>query len=187
MIITENKIQLQKYRHTDTGEDVFTVEGYACHFNQANLNREIVDENSFKRFFEVLNERHIMPIFDYDHTGKVIGAWDSITSDENGLYVKGHIYKNIAFVRDELAPLIENGDLSYLSTMGFASGIEDRGNSYYVGNFELLAISLVEIPADMTAYVEISSNGAKIERHEYQPKPDKPQPKLITNNLILFI
>jgi phage head maturation protease len=99
--------------------------------------------------------------------------------------VKGHIYKNIGFVKNELAPLIEAGNLSYLSTMGFANKISERDNGYFVEDFELLAISLVNIPADMDAYVKITSNGEVLQRNEYNgPKPKKKE--TLTNKILLI-
>lgn len=183
MILLKNRRNLESVLHS-TDTDIYTVEGYACHFDRPNLNNEIVSADSFSRFFDILNEKHIMPYFDYDHYGTIIGAWDSIVADKNGLYVKGHIYKNIGFVKNELAPLIEAGNLSYLSTMGFANKISERDNGYFVDDFELLAISLVNIPADMDAYVTITSNGEVLQRNEYVPQPNKKEK--LTNRILLI-
>lgn len=139
-----------------TNGNIYVVEGYACHFNVPNLNGEIVTPEVFEPFFRILEANHVMPYFNYDHGGTLIGGWDDIVADEVGLKVRGHIYRDIAFVKENLSPLIEGGELAHLSTEGFICEAFPAEDGYNVGEFELIGISLVPMPADMRAKVTIT-------------------------------
>lgn len=146
------------------------VEGYACHFNVRNHNGEIVTAESFGNWLDEMSEGGQKPVFNYNHdNNRVIGGWDSIEADETGLLVRGHINTDVAFVRDELLPLIEAGDLSHLSTEGWACGeYDEKQNAYVCDQFQLTAIALVALPADFAAKADI---------HNKLRKPEGETPK----------
>lgn len=156
----ENKIRILNSLRANAIEregNILRVSGYACHFNAVNHNGEIVTAASFTEWLEHLKESDMKPMFTYNHeSNKLIGGWDEITPDETGLFVRGHINTDVAFVRDELLPLIESGDLTYLSTEGWAKGAEDA-DGYRCDEFNLTAISLVALPADFDATASFNS------------------------------
>lgn len=134
------------------------VSGYACHFNSVNHNGELVTADSFAGWLQHLADNGKKPTFTYNHdSNKLIGGWDEMTADETGLFVRGHINTDVAFVRDELLPLIEAGDLACLSTEGWASGeYDDERKAYVCDTFMLTAISLVALPADFDANISLN-------------------------------
>lgn len=152
-----NAFRLNKVEKQD---NILNIEGYACHYNTRNHNYEVVTADSFTEFLNELSKDGLKPVFTYNHNSDiVIGGWDEFTSDDTGLYAKGHINTDVAFVRDNLLPLIEGGDLSHLSTEGWADGYwDEKRDAFVCSQFMLTAISLVALPADFSAKAEISRN-----------------------------
>lgn len=168
---------LNAYRinRSERDGDTLKIEGYACHFGTVNGNGEVVNKESFDGFLEALKENDLKPTFNYNHNDdKVIGGWDSIAADETGLYVKGHLTMT-AFVRDELLPLIEAGDLSHLSTEGWANGHwSEELNAFVCDEFLLCGIALVALPADFKAKADIHNHmNVKVAETPQKPKYKK--------------
>lgn len=140
--------------------NTMTVEGYACHYNKVNHNYEIVTAECFTDWLAAMDKDGLKPVFTFNHNADcIIGGWDEFTSDDTGLFAKGHINTDVAFVRDNLLPLIEGGDLSHLSTEGWADGYwDEKRDAFVCSQFMLTAISLVALPADFSAKAEISRN-----------------------------
>ena len=172
-----NNIRLDR-ANVITDGDTIRVSGRACHFGTANHNGEIVTEESFADFFNELSNGGQMPIFNYQHDAlHIIGGWDKVYSDAEGLLVEGHLTKT-AFVRDEIIPLMESGDVFSLSTEGWGSDITvNEDNTYNVGKFLLTGISLVALPADFGA--NVSTNALLLERRAKENAIRKNKRKLI--------
>lgn len=152
-----NALRLTKTHTASDNADLLIVEGYGCHFNSVNGNREVVTSESFKDFFDELKRGGQMPYFNYQHNPEqIIGGWDSIEADDKGLLCRGHLNKRVALVRDTVLPLVESGDLAGLSTEGYAMGWYDEdANIWHAEKFMLLGISLVSLPADFAAEMVI--------------------------------
>lgn len=154
--------------HEDSG--ILRVSGYCCHFGKANHNGEVVVADSFSKWLEHLSESDMRLPLNYNHdSDRQIGGIDSLKADDKGLWMEAHINTEVAFVRDELLPLIKGGDLSYLSTEGFISNVKGNDDgSYTVGCFALTAVALVALPADFSAKPTINSakpkEGAKFRK-----------------------
>ena len=132
------------------------IEGYFCHYNKPNLNREIVDENSFGEFFKLYGEKKVVPALNYDHTNSLIGGVDGIEKRSDGLWLNAHLNRNVALVRDMLEPCIMSGDINSFSSEGYIVGgwdgiTELNDGNYYVKNFLLTAVAVVAVPADPDA------------------------------------
>ena len=132
--------------------DRLNISGYACKFNEMNLNSELVDSKSFNTFFTLYNSGKLKPYCNWEHTDTTIGGIDGIESDTNGLFVKAHLTKSVAIVRDMIAPLVMSGDLNSFSTEGRIlngySGLMQLPNGgYYVKDFILVGVSVVRQPA----------------------------------------
>lgn len=136
------------------------IEGTIAHYNRANLNRERVDSKSFDKFFELYNANKLRPRLNYEHTDQVIGGVDEIVSFDDCLYMKAHLSKNVAIVRDTIIPLIESNDLTSFSTEGYVdyNDIEEfNDGTYYVKNFMLTGVSIVSCPADWEAKFSLTN------------------------------
>ena len=154
-----NNILLGNYRITNAiqNENKFEIEGYICHFNVANLNREIVDKKSFDKFFQMMENKQIKPKLNYNHTDNIIGGINKIDVVEDGLFMKAYINRDVAIVRDMIEPNIRSGEIDSFSTEGYVPGgydgiVTNRDGSYYVKDFIITAVSVVsKIPADPNA------------------------------------
>lgn len=136
----------------DSNDDKVYIEGYAAHYgNEANLNMERVDSDSFNKFFEMYNEKKLKPYLNYNHDNdKQVGGIDELESRKEGLWIRSHLNLRLPFVKDWILPLIEGGDLKSFSTEGYAYDIVylESDDTYYIGNFILTAVALVQTPAD---------------------------------------
>lgn len=201
-LVALNALSLERdgIKRSDDGKRTY-ITGYACHFNTPNHNKEVVTEDSFREFFADLENGGQMPIFNYQHGLDIIGGWDEIVSDENGLIVTGHLVNDVALVRDTILPLLNDGVLNSLSTEGFIdyNDIEDvfdeNGNwQYYTAHkFMLTGISLVGLPADFGATVDIQQNALLLQRKQHTqssvdnaPVEQKPIKKKSLINPYLF-
>lgn len=132
------------------------IEGYACHFLQENLNREVVDASSFDDFFGLYNSGKLKPRLNYNHSDTLVGGIDGLEVRERGLYMRAHLNTDIAIVRDMIAPCVLAGDINGFSTEGFVTnGYDDivthKDGSYFVKSFMLTGVSVVSTPADWDA------------------------------------
>lgn len=155
-----NALKLTNTRASKDDDNLLIVEGYGCHFNSVNGNREVVTEQSFTDFFDELKAGGQMPYFNYQHDATaIIGGWDEIKADAEGLYCVGHLNKRVALVRDTILPLVESGDLAGLSTEGYAMGWYDsQKDIWHAEKFMLLGISLVSLPADFAAQMVVKND-----------------------------
>lgn len=149
-----------KIENSKDSEDKLYFTGYCCHFNSANLNSEIVDENSFNTFFEMYNNKKLIPIVNYNHdNNQIIGGVESIISDKTGLYMEAYLSKGVKINDEMIIPNVINGTLTGLSTEGYIldNYIEERGDNYYVPGFLLTAIAVTPHPADFNAHLSLNS------------------------------
>ena len=151
----ENKIYFNniKITNAESDGDIGRIAGYAAHWYNENMNNERVNSASFDKFFTLMESGKIEPTINYNHdSNMVIGKIDALDRDDKGLYMLAHINKKIAFVRDTLWPLIEDGDMTGLSTEGFIESSQDiewlNDDTYYVKSFILTSVAITPIPAD---------------------------------------
>lgn len=144
--------------------DKTIIEGYAAHFGDANLNDERVDSSSFDTFFTMYGQGKIKPFINYNHQiDKQIGGVDSLVTDSTGLYITAHLNNALPFVKDWVIPNIEAGDLRSFSTEGFIGGgydgiIEYEDGTYFVKDFILTAVAVVQTPADWKSEFSIAND-----------------------------
>ena len=143
----ENAVESEKF---------LNIDGYACHWNVRNLNDEIVDSNSFDKFFQMYEEGKLKPALNFNHGELIIGGIDTIERRDEGLYISCHLNKDVRECRDTIIPNILANDISGFSTEGYVvDGIDgvdfNDDGSYYVRNFLLTAVAVVSTPADWDA------------------------------------
>lgn len=161
----ENTIYISnlKIENYSNESDRLNLEGYCCHWYRPNLNSERVDKNSFNMFFEMYNEGKIKPYINFNHNSEqIIGGVDELTTDERGMYLKGHLNRGIKINDEMLIPNIVAGNISGFSTEGQIidgyNGIDEKDDgTYYVRNFLLTAIAVTPTPADWDAKFSFNS------------------------------
>ena len=131
------------------------ISGYACHWNVANLNGEIVNKDSFNSFFSLYSNNRLTPSLTWEHLDTVIGGIDELSCDDAGLVMKAHINKDVKICNEMIIPNIIAGDINSFSTEGYIlngmNGITEKEDGYYVHDFILTAVSIVRTPADYDA------------------------------------
>lgn len=172
-----NGIQIENAKESD---DRLNIEGYACHFNSVNMNSEVVNEDSFKYFFELYNAKKLVPKLNYNHTQTIIGGVDDIISDKTGLYMTAHVNRGVKICDEFIIPNIIQGDISQFSTEGYIKDgyngiIENEDGSYYVKNFLLTMVAITPIPADPDAVFTIQNflNEYKAQKEQEKAEIDK--------------
>lgn len=160
----ENNFISQTFKIENAAKDDkgLKIEGYACHYNQKNLNGELVDENSYRAFFGLYNEGKLRPQFNWNHTDMIIGGIDTIESKEKGLWITCHLNNDVAIVRDMIAPNVMAGDLDSFSTEecplnGYDDIVRLENDGFYVKNAILRGVAIVSIPADWTAKFTVAN------------------------------
>lgn len=142
---------------------------YACHFGTANENNEIVTKDSFDAMFKKMQGNGMMPSLNYMHTDTIIGAWTDLVPNSVGLQATGYLAKNNWDVRERILPLMDAGVPFYLSTEGFvpwdAMEWAKDGASYTCKQFDLIRISLVDVPADFQQKELERTNAIELHRH----------------------
>lgn len=164
----ENKDIIRIYSPTLTIENAvqddnrLNIEGWAAHFNRANLNGEVTDKDSYNLYFQMRNEGKIRTLLNYEHSDTVIGDVDDIACKNEGLWVKCHLNKGVKIVDDMIAPNILAGTLNSFSTEGIVQGgydgiVELDNGNFYVKNFILTSLSIVRCPADWDATFSVAN------------------------------
>lgn len=162
----ENKIiALENLCHIENAfeEDGFiNIEGYAAHYNKANLNNEVVDSRSFTRFFNMYANKELEPHVNWQHTDTVVGPITEIVSREDGLWISAKLNKGVKIVDEMIAPNILAGTLNKFSTEGYIYGgydgiVENKDGSYYVKDFLLTSVSIVRTSADPQAVFTVKN------------------------------
>ena len=170
-----NGLKIENAKNTDK---TLEIEGYICHWDDANLNHERVNAQTFDKFFELYNAKKLRPRLNYEHTDQIIGGVDEIVSFDKGLYMTAHLAKNVAIVRDTIIPLIETGDLCSFSTecaVNYNDIEELQDNTYILHNAMLVGVSVVSQPADPNATFSLKNfiNEYKLQKQAEQEKLQK--------------
>ena len=179
----ENRIFINSVTIENAKEDEnkVTIEGYCCHFNKINLNSEIVNEASFKTFFDMYDNKKIVPKLNYNHDSTlIIGGIDEIISDKTGLYMSAHLNRGVKINDEMVIPNILAGDLSTFSTEGYILNgwngvVENEDGSYYVKDFILTATAIVPVAADPDAKFTLSNflNEYRLHKEEERKEIEK--------------
>lgn len=151
---------------------------YACHFGKPNENNEVVNQDSFDEMFKKYKESDgIRPSINWQHDPRlIIGEWTDLVPNTIGLQVEGWLAKQNWFVREWLLPLIDAGKNLYLSTEGYcpwdAMEWNDEKGFYTAKQFDLIRISLVDVPADFEQKV-VKTNAVELHPDNEEPKHEE--------------
>lgn len=89
----------------------------------------------------------------WNHYGPVIGKWVKMEEDETGLYVEGELTSGHS-VADDAYALLKHGAVTGLS-IGYRAvkETENETGGYNLAEIDLIEISVVESPADLSAQI----------------------------------
>lgn len=126
--------------------------GYASIFNSPDLTNDIIIQGAFRKSLAQRGANKIKMLYQHD-ASQVIGFWQTITEDAQGLYVEGNLLLDIARAL-EIYTLLQAGALDGLS-IGFRTirAAPSRLNYRMVEEIDLAEISIVTFPMHPEARV----------------------------------
>ncbi len=122
------------------------IEGYASLFWRRDLAGDVVAAHAFSRSLGQRGQGAVKLLYQHDPHA-VVGAWDSVTEDSRGLFVRGRIIEATAAGR-YAASLARAGVLDGLS-IGFqtrSAHPDKTGSLRILTEIELWEVSLVSFP-----------------------------------------
>lgn len=135
------------------------ISGYASTYNNPDLSGDVMLPGCYAPALAKIEKSGVMPVmfFSHDHWAVPCGTWDSIKSDDKGLYVSGRINKDLESGK-EIYSALKFGSMSGLS-VGFSFGPDDvEGNDAGGYDFksipDLFEISICAMPCNQNARID---------------------------------
>lgn len=166
-----------------------TIEGYAAHFGKRNANNETVSRNAFERALNDYNAIGQYPFINFDHDPTMrLGCITEMKTDDTGLYVVAEIADDI-IARYGLTPYITSGKVSSFSTEGYIldATADDDGKGYTAHDFDIIAVALVAMPADIDAEFHINRKTRRLSYLGAEKECKKKNIKVNTNQIIFML
>lgn len=124
------------------------IEGYGAIFGNRDQGGDIVQRGAFQD--DIKSGRHVKMLWQHD-PAQVIGVWDSVAEDGNGLRVKGRFLLDVDKGREAYS-LVKNGALNGLSIGYRAVETErTRDGARLILKAEVWEVSLVTFPMNQAA------------------------------------
>lgn len=135
------------------------ISGYASTYNNPDLSGDVMLPGCYAPALAKIEKSGVMPVmfFSHDHYSVPCGTWDSIKSDDTGLYVTGRVNTDLESGK-EIYSALKFGSMSGLS-VGFSfspDGVEDN----HTGGFDfktiddLFEISICAMPCNQSARID---------------------------------
>jgi uncharacterized protein len=144
-------------------DDQGVIEGYGSVFDVADNGNDIVAQGAFTRSLQ--SGRKVKMLLQHD-ASDVIGVWDQLSEDGNGLRVKGRILTSISKAR-EAHELVKAGALDGLSIGYRTVKSMDRGGKRVIMQADLWEVSLVTFPMNEMARID-AVKAAEMSRDEIE-------------------
>ena len=118
------------------------ISGYASTYNTPDLSGDVMLPGCYDAVLQKIEKSGVMPVmfFSHDHWSVPCGRWDSIKSDDTGLYVTGRVNTDLESGK-EIYSALKFGSMSGLS-VGFSfspDGVEDND----AGGFDFKTINIL--------------------------------------------
>lgn len=136
------------------------IEGYGSIYGNVDLGGELVERGAFDE--TLASGKKIKMLYQHDQR-KVIGVWDSVTTDEKGLKMVGRIATNTTLGKD-VAALAAMGAIDGLS-IGFKTDQDEvKNNVRHILKADLWEVSVVTFPMNMEARINTIKAAGMTER-----------------------
>lgn len=149
------------YKTALTADDDGTgkISGYASTYNNPDLSGDVMLPGCYDAVLQKIEKSGVMPVmfFSHDHWSVPCGRWDSIKSDDTGLYVTGRVNTDLESGK-EIYSALKFGSMSGLS-VGFSfspDGAEDNdaGGFDFKSIDDLFEISICAMPCNPHARID---------------------------------
>ena len=150
------------YKTTLTADDddgTGKISGYASTYNTPDLSGDVMLPGCYDAVLQKIEKSGVMPVmfFSHDHWSVPCGRWESIKSDDTGLYVTGRVNTDLESGK-EIYSALKFGSMSGLS-VGFSfspDGAEDNdaGGFDFKSIDDLFEISVCAMPCNPHARID---------------------------------
>ena len=150
------------YKTTLTADDddgTGKISGYASTYNTPDLSGDVMLPGCYDAVLQKIEKSGVMPVmfFSHDHWSVPCGRWESIKSDDTGLYVTGRVNTDLKSGK-EIYSALKFGSMSGLS-VGFSfspEGVEDNdaGGYDFKAIDDLMEISICAMPCNQNARID---------------------------------
>lgn len=138
-------------------------EGYASVFNKLDHGLDTVIPGAFA---ESLKERKPKMLWQHD-TNQIIGAWDVVSEDSKGLFVKGRLFTDLPRGKEALT-LLKEGELDSMSIGYRTVESSEEGRARNLEKVDLFEVSLVTFPMNESATVTAVKAAATHDIREFE-------------------
>lgn len=135
------------------------ISGYASTYNNPDLSGDVMLPGCYAPALAKIEKSGVMPVmfFSHEHWSVPCGRWDSIKSDDTGLYVTGRVNTDLESGK-EIYSALKFGSMSGLS-VGFSfspDGVEDNdaGGFDFKTINDLMEISICAMPCNQNARID---------------------------------
>lgn len=149
------------YKTALTAEDDESgkISGYASTYNNPDLSGDVMLPGCYDAVLQKIEKSGVMPVMFFSHASWSVpcGRWDSIKSDDTGLYVTGRVNTDLESGK-EIYSALKFGSMSGLS-VGFSfspDGVEenDAGGFDFKSIDDLFEISICAMPCNQNARID---------------------------------
>lgn len=161
--------------HTaDSKEGDIKISARLKQWGEVNQNGEIYTEAAYEQF---INDYYVKGNLNVPFTlmhgvgvESIIGRVDTMESDEEGLLITATIFGDC--ISSRVRTLIDRGVLQGVSDEGYGSFDYDESRNVWIARkMQLLAVSLVTIPAEVMAGIEVENTAFRgFDRRERKPR-----------------
>ena len=144
---------------TADDDETGKISGYASTYNNPDLSGDVMLPGCYAPALAKIEKSGVMPVmfFSHEHWSVPCGRWDSIKSDDTGLYVSGRVNTDLESGK-EIYSALKFGSMSGLS-VGFSFGPDDvEGNDAGGYDFksipDLMEISICAMPCNQNARID---------------------------------
>lgn len=134
-------------------EDKGEFEGHAAIFDKADSMNDIIVPGAFKKSLRTHPKKKVKMLRQHN-MADIIGVWDTIKEDSDGLFVKGRLLLQLQKAQETFI-LLKEGVLDSMS-VGFRTVVDEYDSVKQIRKLlevKLFEISLVAIPAQKDALV----------------------------------
>lgn len=152
-----------EYKHLSLelkADEAGLIEGYGSVFDVVDQGGDIVAQGAFTRSLQ--SGRRVKMLMQHD-PAKVVGVWDEMAEDGNGLRVKGRLLTTVERGR-EAYELVKAGALDSLSIGYRTVKSMDRGGRRVIMQADLWEVSLVTFPMNEAARIDAVKAAGMTER-----------------------
>ena len=149
---TGNAVEIEE-KALHEGDDCWTFTGYAAVFNTVDQGNDIIMPGAFKHSLDKFGLPQIL--FQHKMDDAPVGVCTEAREDRKGLFVKGELPKDDAFVRDRLVPQLKRRALKGMS-IGYRPIDKERRKDgvRLLKSVRLYEASFVTFPMHLDAGVE---------------------------------